>query len=72
LTARGLGLATRIGKDLIQAMDYVDLFGQMGEDDNIGKRIHVGVEYRPMAIIACGRPEPGVHTWVSARDENIR
>lgn len=47
-----LGLATRIGKDLILAMDYVDLFGQMGEDDNIGKRIHVGVEYRPMAIIA--------------------
>lgn len=47
-----LGVATRIGEDLTLALDFVDLFGQMGEDDNIGKRIHFGLEYRMTETIS--------------------
>lgn len=41
-----LGFSTRIGEDLLLALDYVDITGDMGDDDNAGKRIHMGVEYQ--------------------------
>lgn len=41
-----IGISSRLEKVTI-ALDYVDLFGQMGEDDDIGKRIHFGIEYTP-------------------------
>ena len=40
-----LGVSTQIGEKLTVALDYVDLFGQMGDDDDSGKRIHLGLEY---------------------------
>jgi len=46
-----IGISSRIEK-LTIALDYVDLFGQMGEDDNIGKRIHFGIEYTPTKTLA--------------------
>jgi hypothetical protein len=45
-----LGVSKRIG-DLTLAADYVDIFGQLGEDQDIGKRIHIGLEYSLTEII---------------------
>jgi hypothetical protein len=39
-----LGVSKQIG-DFILAADYVDILGQLGQDDNLGKRIHIGLEY---------------------------
>jgi hypothetical protein len=39
-----LGVSKRIG-DLTLAADYVDILGWMGDDNDIGKRIHLGLEY---------------------------
>jgi hypothetical protein len=41
-----LGLATHIGEHLTIAVDYVDLFTQIETDDDVGKRLHLGFEYR--------------------------
>jgi hypothetical protein len=45
-----LGVSKRIG-DYTLAADYVDIFGQLGEDQDIGKRIHLGLEYALTKII---------------------
>jgi hypothetical protein len=45
-----LGVSKRIG-DLTLAADYVDIFGQLGEDRDISKRIHLGLEYSLTEII---------------------
>ncbi|HOM29591.1 MAG TPA: hypothetical protein PLS81_09050 [Deltaproteobacteria bacterium] len=42
-----VGFASRIGDDTVIALDYVDILGEVGEDDSVGKRIHLGVEYTP-------------------------
>jgi len=39
-----LGVSKRIGA-LTLAADYVDILGWMGDDNDIGKRIHLGLEY---------------------------
>jgi len=41
-----LGIATHIGDKLTLALDYTDVAGRMGDDDDAGKRIHAGIEYR--------------------------
>ncbi len=41
-----LGMATRMGEHLTIAVDYVDIFTQMETDDDVGKRLHLGFEYR--------------------------
>ena len=45
-----LGVSKRFG-DITLAADYVDIFGQLGEDNDIGKRIHLGLEYSLTKII---------------------
>lgn len=42
-----LGISTHIGERIVIAVDYVDIAGQMGEDDDLGKRIHLGFEFHP-------------------------
>jgi len=39
-----LGFSKRTG-DLTLAADYVDILNQMGDDDDVPKRIHLGIEY---------------------------
>lgn len=46
-----IGMAARIEKVTV-ALDYVDLFGQLGEDTDAGKRIHLGIEYALTEILA--------------------
>jgi hypothetical protein len=45
-----LGVSKRIG-ELTLAADYVDILGWMGDDNDIGKRIHLGLEYELTKII---------------------
>ncbi len=45
-----IGVSKRIG-DLTLAADYVDILGWMGDDDDVGKRIHLGLEYSLTKII---------------------
>ncbi len=45
-----LGVSKRFG-DLTLAADYVDILGWMGDDNDIGKRIHLGLEYHLTKII---------------------
>jgi hypothetical protein len=33
------------------ALDYVDLFGQLGDDNDVGKRIRLGIEYVPVKML---------------------
>jgi hypothetical protein len=45
-----LGISKRIGK-ITLAADYVDIFHQEGEDQDVGKRIHLGLEYAATKIL---------------------
>jgi hypothetical protein len=45
-----LGFAAQIDKWTF-ALDYVDLFSQIGEDDDITKRIRLGAEYNPKPFL---------------------
>jgi hypothetical protein len=45
-----LGVSKRIG-NITLAADYVDIFGQLGEDQDVGKRIHLGLEYAATKIL---------------------
>jgi hypothetical protein len=45
-----LGISRRYG-DVTLAADYVDVFGQFKGDYNVGKRIHLGLEYSLNKII---------------------
>ncbi len=45
-----IGMAARTEK-VTAALDYVDLFGQIGEDTDAGKRIHLGIEYALTEIL---------------------
>jgi hypothetical protein len=46
-----LGVSKRLG-NLTLAADYVDILGWMGDDDDVGKRIHLGLEYSLTKIIS--------------------
>jgi hypothetical protein len=46
-----LGISKRFS-DLTLAADYVDIFGQLGEDQDVGKRIHLGIEYSLNKILS--------------------
>jgi hypothetical protein len=68
-----LGVSKRIG-DLTLAADYVDIFGWMGDDDDIAKRIHLGLEYSLYKII---RLRTGVNQGymtygVGVEDKNVQ
>jgi hypothetical protein len=45
-----IGLASR-SETFTFAVDYVDLFGQLDDDNDVGKRIHIGIEYIPVKIL---------------------
>jgi hypothetical protein len=68
-----LGVSKRIG-DLTLAADYVDIFGWMGDDNDIAKRIHLGLEYSLTKII---RLRTGVNQGymtygVGVEDKNVQ
>lgn len=46
-----LGVAALVGEQLTLALDYVDISRQMGRDDDVGKRIHLGFEYLPVKMV---------------------
>ena len=45
-----LGVSKRLGEFTLAA-DYVDIFHELGQDKDAGKRIHIGVEYAPTKIL---------------------
>ncbi len=45
-----LGVSKRLG-DLTLAADYADILNQLGEDTDIAKRIHLGLEYSATKIL---------------------
>ena len=54
-TQANLGLAAKksfAGFDLIAALDYMDLSNSYDEDDDIAKRIHMGVELQLPAVLS--------------------
>lgn len=46
-----LGVSGLIGEQFILALDYVDILSKVGEDNDVGKRIHAGIEYLPIKMI---------------------
>jgi hypothetical protein len=51
-----LGVSSHIGDNLTVCLDFADIFLQTGDDDSVGKRLHLGVEYllRPWMKLRLG------------------
>jgi hypothetical protein len=69
------GLSSRVDQFTFAA-DYVDIFGELGEDTDVGKRIHFGIEYAATGTLTLragiyqGYPTFGVSlgTWFAQFD----